>query len=279
VVDRPAGALDSLGWSGFEVMPNEQTFRSRQWENDPRPRYWWHRLPGMNFVPPIYSGLTDEEWEILRAWYEETDQNGAIGECAVPLISLLDGLVMGSRAARIVQLGTCSGYSAILLGFMLRRMNAPRGLFSLDIGPQICAISRRWIERAGLDEFVHIAQLDSTDAKAPKMATEFLGGAPEIVIVDSSHEYRATLDELDLWYPALAPGGLIVLHDVSRFAASFDVTGAGGVRRAFHEWRTAHPEAETFCFNGESRTMDLPRPLYKDACGLGLIHKPGIPDV
>jgi predicted O-methyltransferase YrrM len=258
-------------------MPNEQTFRSRQWENDPRPRYWWHRLPGMNFVPPIYAGLTDEEWTILREWYEETDNK--VGECALPLVSLLHGLVMGNRVARIVQLGTCAGYSALLLGFMLRRMNTRRGLFSLDIDPQMCARSGRWIERAGLDEFVRIAPLDSTDAKAPPLATEFLGGDPELIILDSSHEYRATLDELDLWYPALATGGLIALHDVSHFAASFDVTGAGGVRRAFAEWRSAHLEAETFCFNGESQTMDLPRPLYKDACGLGLIHKPGIPAV
>jgi hypothetical protein len=25
--------------------------------------------------------------------------------------------------------------------------------------------------------------------------------------------------------------------------------------------------------NGDARSMDLPRPLYKDACGVGLIHK------
>ena len=63
----------------------------------------------------------------------------------------------------------------------------------------------------------------------------------------------------------------------SIFAADFDVTGQGGVRRAFDEWRRKNPEAEAICLNGESRTMDLPRPLYKDACGLGIIHKRGSP--
>ena len=72
----------------------------------------------------------------------------------------------------------------------------------------------------------------------------------------------------------LSPRGIIALHDVSRFAADFDVTAKGGVGRAFREWRKAHPEAETFCLNAGARTMDLPRPFYKDACGLGLIHKP-----
>jgi predicted O-methyltransferase YrrM len=258
-------------------MPDESLFRSREWENNPAARYWWHRLPGMHFVPPIYADLAEEEWAVLRKWYEETDRSGIVGECAVPLISLLHGIVMGNRAARIVQLGTCSGYSALLLGFMLRRMNAGRGLFSVDIERTMCETSRRWIEHAGLAPFVHIAQLDSTNANTPQGARDFLGGDPELIIVDSSHEYRSTLLELDLWYPALATGGLIVLHDVSYFAAGFDVTKDGGVGRAFEEWRKAHTEAETFCLNGESRSMDLPRPFYKDACGLGLIHKPGIP--
>ena len=53
-----------------------------------------------------------------------------------------------------------------------------------------------------------------------------------MVFIDSSHEYWNTRAELDAWYPALAPGGLIVLHDSSEFAAGFDVTAKGGVRRA-----------------------------------------------
>jgi cephalosporin hydroxylase len=120
--------------------------------------------------------------------------------------------------------------------------------------------------------------LDSTRAPAPEAATQYLEGTPHLVIVDSSHEYAATLAELDLWYPVLAPGGVIFLHDTSRFAEDFDVTKAGGVRRAFVEWRTAHPEVEALLLNGESRTMEGTRPLYKDACGVGILHKPAMPD-
>ena len=186
---------------------------------------------------------------------------------------MLQGLVLGNRASRIVQLGTCAGYSALLLGWMLRRMNALHGLFSLDLDPAMCDFTGRWIARAGLEDFVHLAQGNSLDPQSPLAAKEYLGGDPELILLDSSHEYQATLDELDLWYAALAPGGLLALHDVSTFAADFDVTKQGGVQRAFAEWRKARPEVETFCLNGDARTMDLPRPLYKDACGLGLIHK------
>lgn len=247
--------------------------RSRAWRNNSGARYWWHQLPETDYVPPVYSGLTEDEWRTLADWYQETDQNGPIGECAVPLVSLLHGLVMGSRAGRIAQLGTCAGYSALLLGWMLRRMNAGRGLFSLDIDPAACEMSRRWIARAGLQNFVEIAEGNSLDPQSPIRTRDYLGGNPDLLIIDSSHEYQATLEELDLWYNVLNPGGLIVLHDVSRFAAQFDLTGQGGVRRAFTEWRKRHPDVESFCLNGDVTTMELPRPLYKDACGLGLIHK------
>ena len=254
-------------------MSDGDLLRSRAWRENRGSRYWWHHLPGTDYVPPVYSELTESEWETLRQWYEKTDQSGPIGECTVPLISLLHGIVMGSRASRIVQLGTCAGYSALLLGWMLRRMNASKGLYSLDIDPASCEMTRHWIARAGLEDFVKIAQQNSLDPQAPISAKSYLNGDPELIIIDSSHEYQSTLGELDLWFSALEPGGILVLHDVSRFAAEFDVTHQGGVGRAFTEWRKQHPEIESFCLNADSRSMDLPRPLYKDACGVGLIHK------
>ena len=248
--------------------------RSRAWKDNRHPRYWWHHLGGTDYVPPIYSDLADDEWAVLRDWYAETDRNGPIGECALPLISLLHGLVLGNGIARIAQLGTCAGYSALLLGWMLRRMNARRGLFSLDVDPAMCDLARRWIGRAGLQEFVEIAEGNSLDKSSIDASRTYLGGDPQLIIIDSSHEYESTMAELDRWYPALAPGGILALHDISEFAAGFDVTKQGGVRRAFSEWRKKHPDLETFSLNGDSRSMEEARPLYKDACGVALVHKP-----
>ena len=95
-----------------------------------------------------------------------------------------------------------------------------------------------------------------------------------MVFIDSSHEYWNTRAELDAWYPALAPGGLIVLHDSSEFAASFDVTAKGGVRRALREWRRLHPEVESISLNHNVRAMETSEMIYKDFCGVGLIQKP-----
>lgn len=256
---------------------NEQPLRSRRWTKAESPRYWWHRLPGMDYVPPVYGELTDEEWRVLEEWYGATDGSQMIGECAVPLISLLHGFIMGNRVERIVQLGTCAGYSALLLGWMLRRLAAEHALFSLDIDEQMCAISRRWIGRAGLSDVVEIARGDSTAAESVVVARHYLGVPPDLILIDSSHQYHDTAAELALWYPALASGGLIVLHDVSAFAAGFDVTGAGGVRRAFEEWRRKTPGCESILLNGEASSMEGPRAFYKDACGVALLHKPGLP--
>jgi predicted O-methyltransferase YrrM len=255
------------------VTPGNSS-RSRAWKDNPHSRYWWHRLPGNDYVPSVYSELSEGEWAVLQEWYAETDRSGPIGECAVPLISLLHGLVMGNRISRIAQLGTCAGYSALLLGWMLRRLNAPRGLFTLDLDPAMCVLSRGWIGRGGLEDFVEVAEGNSLDDRSIVAAREYLKGDPELIILDSSHEYQATLTELELWYAALAPGGLLILHDVSEFAVDFDVTRQGGVRRAFTEWRKGHPEVEALSLNADSRSMEAQRPLYKDACGLGLIHKP-----
>jgi predicted O-methyltransferase YrrM len=250
------------------------TDRSLTFSNSTEPRLWWHRLPRSSYVPPIYTSLTDEEWQLLQDWFEETTRQNLIGECVVPIMSLLHGLIMGSGIQRIVQLGTHAGYSALLLGFSLRQMNVQHALFSFEIDEAFCCFAREWLDRAGLSSIVQVELRSSLDSASPQLARSYLGGAPELVFLDSSHEYRQTLDELDAWYPVLAPGGFIVLHDTSEFAASFDVTQQGGVHRALREWRDAHPEVEVISLNRNVPAMKTPEMVYQDFCGAGLIQKP-----
>jgi predicted O-methyltransferase YrrM len=238
------------------------------------PRFWWPRLPRSNYVPPIYANLTDQEWQLLQDWFEETTRQNLIGECVVPIMSVLHGLIMGSGIQRIVQLGTHAGYSALLLGFALRQMHAQNGLFSFEIDEPLCRFARAWLERAGLNAVVKVELRSSLDPASPQFARNYLGGAPELIFLDSSHEYKQTLDELNAWYPVLAPGGLLVLHDTSEFSAGFDVTRQGGVHRALREWREAHPEIEVISLNRKVAAMETPQMIYQDFCGVGLIQKP-----
>jgi cephalosporin hydroxylase len=237
-------------------------------------RYWWHRLPESAFVPPIYAMLSDEEWGLLDAWFDDTDARGLIGEMNVPAMCVLQGFVMGSMVRNIIHLGACAGYSTLLTGFMMRRMRLERSVLAIDIDPAACAFCETWIARAGLSDYVRIERGDSADPGAPARARAYFGGPVNLVFVDSSHRYAHTLAELDLWAAALNPGGFLFLHDTSEFATRFDPSGEGGVRRAFAEWMARNPGMRAIDVSNSLATLETPAQVYKDGCGLGIVQKP-----
>jgi predicted O-methyltransferase YrrM len=225
-------------------------------------------------VPPVYGFLTDEEWKVIDEWYADTDlSSNRLGECNVPAITLIQGLIMGSAIRQVVQLGHLAGYSTLLLGFMMRRMNFKRSVFSIDVSPEASDYTRGWIARAELEEYVEIFVGDSAASSSAEAAERFFGTPPALVFVDSSHGYRHTLRELTVWHRMLSPGGIIVLHDASKFASSFDPDAEGGVFRALQEWlgRTGWPAV---LLNGDV-TASVPADalVFGDPCGLAIIQK------
>ena len=59
-------------------------------------------------------------------------------------------------------------------------------------------------------------------------AAEFLSeSAWDLVMIDTSHEYEHTKDELNAWIPRLNPGGYVWLHDY---------IGYDGVKKAVDEF-------------------------------------------
>jgi hypothetical protein len=72
----------------------------------------------------------------------------------------------------------------------------------------------------------------------------------------------------------MAPGALLLAHDTSTFATTFDATGEGGVQRALDEWLPAHPEAAFVGLNRHVAPVDPGTGLaYKDGCGLGILQR------
>jgi predicted O-methyltransferase YrrM len=237
-------------------------------------RYWWHAGAGApSYVPPVYAYLTDAEWSLLDEWFDETSRLDYIGECQVPVISLLQGFIMGSNIHSIVQAGHYSGYSTLLMGFMLRAMKARRGLFTIDIDPLMTEYTRSWVAKAGLDEYVSVNLGDSADPTFVAGAREYFGRDPRMVFIDSSHAYGHTCRELELWYPALCPGGLLVCHDSAEPAVAFDATGQGGVKRATREWQASHPGVSCISIIG-STSVNHRDGVYHDACGVMVAQKP-----
>ncbi|MDQ7012372.1 MAG: class I SAM-dependent methyltransferase [Planctomycetota bacterium] len=235
-------------------------------------RFWWHAAAGRGYEPDLYRVLSDAEREVLLAWYDDTLERKLVGEMAVPMASAVLGFVNGSGVRRIVQLGHFAGYSCLMLGWALRRMGAERGLFSIDINDKYTASTQEWLGRAGLEAHVGLHTSDSAAPECVAAARAYLGGDPACVLIDSSHQYAHTLAELELWYGALAPGGLMFLHDASPMAAKYDRSGEGGVRRALDEWlaRAGAPAAITL-LGPEAHGQEGP---YADPSGLCLIQKP-----
>ncbi|HEU5395904.1 MAG TPA: hypothetical protein VFV81_01965, partial [Verrucomicrobiae bacterium] len=155
---QPAPAVNGAGTSPASVTPPAGTEtvssgrRSLAFSGLPHGRYFWHKWAHSDFVPPIYSFLDDEEWFLLQTWFKETEMLRIIGESTVPFMSWLQALVMGNRLRRIVQLGTYSGYSSLLMGFMLRRMGIKGGLLSSDIDQMTTDFANKYVRFAGLEE-------------------------------------------------------------------------------------------------------------------------------
>lgn len=236
-------------------------------------RYWWFRNSGATYEPPVFRLLSDAEWRIMEDWYEDTERRFTVpGECSIPAISALMGFIGGSNIGRIVQLGHYVGFSTLILGFLLRYMRRTHALISFDIDPNVTEYTLGWIQKAGLEEQVRLIVSDSSAPANLSLAREYLGDAPQIVFIDSSHAYEHTIKELDLWFEALAPGGMIFMHDVSLFAGSFDGTDSGGVARAVREW-TARTGVKAMLLNNDL-DVSVRHPLtYVDGCGLGILQK------
>jgi cephalosporin hydroxylase len=150
-------------------------------------------------------------------------------------------------------------------------------MVSIDIDPKANAFTQKWIERAGLTEQCSLYLSDSSDPKALDFAVERLGGMPELILLDSSHQFEHTLKELDLWVPRMEPNTIMLLHDTSTFARDWDGTGEGGVQEALDQWLPKHPEVEFINLNREvppNRGND--GLVYKDGCGIGIMQvRPG----
>jgi predicted O-methyltransferase YrrM len=256
-------------------QPLSQSSRLLSFASRQSNRYWWYRLEDCQYLPPIYAQLTDQEQEILADWFDDTEKQFASpGEISVPAMSFLNGIIGGNGITAVVQCGHYVGYSTLLLGFLFRKMGKKKALFSIDLDPDATAYTMPWLDRAGLLEYVTVVVGDSADAGMVSAAAAYHHGRrPQLILIDSSHQYRHTIKELTLWYPQLQAGGFVVMHDTSTFAAEFDSTNTGGVQRALLEW-CEHQQTRALLLNATVDTQPPSSLTYRDGCGLGIIQKP-----
>jgi hypothetical protein len=245
-----------------------------RFRHEPHSRFWWHHMEGTRYVPSIYAVLTNDEWQLMEEWYTATLEANCVGEINVPAMSVIQGFISGSAVKGVVQLGHYYGYSALLIGFWLRAMGEGGKLVSIDIDPQATAFTQEWLCRAGLSDYVALRLGDSADEQALLDAEATIGRMPELIVLDSSHQYEHTLRELDLWVPRMKAQSIMLLHDTSSFARNWDAGGRGGVQQALDDWLAGRDDVAFLNLNrhvGEpGGTTEL---AYLDGCGLGILQK------
>lgn len=84
--------------------------------------------------------------------------------------------------------------------------------------------------------------------------THFEDESIDLLHIDGLHTYEAVREDFESWHPKVAPGGIVLFHDIEARMKDF------GVWRFWDELRTEHP-GETFAF--------------RHGFGLGVWRKPG----
>lgn len=227
-----------------------------------------------DYDPPFLLMMSSEEQDLLVEWHKHTTSiYPNAGASGVEMLTMLSGLILSAGIDRVVQCGHYVGFSTLILGFIGRKMGSSQFLYTVDLAPEPSAHTAAWVAKAGLDNDIKIAVRDSSASQNVEEATAFLRGAPQLVYIDSSHQYEHTMRELKLWWDTLPPGGLLVMDDISLWASEYDSTGLGGSHRAALEFCKSTAGNSVLLNSNFGRETDRPL-VYTDVCGFGLIQKP-----
>lgn len=118
-------------------------------------------------------------------------------------------LVFHARPRTVVELGCFVGWTSVHLALALQARGPDGRLFCVDYQQDYLDVTRGNLARhqaAGCAQFVRGMSLDAAVLAA-------LPARPDIVFLDTSHEYPDTLHEIAAYLPRLAPGGFLVIHD------------------------------------------------------------------
>jgi predicted O-methyltransferase YrrM len=154
---------------------------------------------------PIEAYL-DELHPMPEALLAAIDADGRVQN--LPLVQpasarLLRSLVMATGARRVLEIGTCIGYSAI---WMAQGLPADGMLVTLEVDADRAAVARRNIERAGLADRISVIVGDAS-RYLHKIAGPF-----DLVFQDSDKQrYESMLDRL---VALLRVGGVLATDNV-----------------------------------------------------------------
>jgi O-methyltransferase len=154
------------------------------------------------------SSISLREPEVLRELREETSgMEMAVMQIAPEQGQFMALLLKLMSARRYLEVGTFTGYSALVCAQALPEDGE---VFALDISEEWTAIARRYWQKAGVADRIHLQLGDATETlkgMVPQQAGSF-----DCIFIDADKTgYQAYID---LGYELLRPGGLIILDNV-----------------------------------------------------------------
>lgn len=150
-------------------------------------------------------------------------------------------LVLATRARQILEIGTSVGYSTIWLATAARQTGGR--VTTLEWEQQKVPVAQRHLLAAGVADLVEILPGDARQTLAT------LAGPFDLIFVDAGKTEYATY--LDLIYPKLSAGGLVVADNV------LDLRDNPGIQ-AYQQRIRDYPDLETVTVpigNGEELTV------------------------
>lgn len=157
----------------------------------------------------------------------------------------LYSLAVELKAKVVIELGVRTGESTIPF---LEAMQVTEGhLWSVDV--EACESAKKKMKDFGLDSRWTFTMLDDISYG---MHVWDRSKKADIIFVDTSHEYRQTEMEINVFEPLLRRGGLMIFHDTVSFPQ--------GVLKPIQEFLAKHPG-----YQFEN---------HKNCNGLGILKKP-----
>lgn len=152
---------------------------------------------------PHVTNDLDAQRKAFVESFERIGLNSAPGDAAMLRI-----LVESTRAKRGIEVGTATGYGAILMGIGFERTGGE--LITVDIDPKMVATARENLKKVGLDDIVTVIEGDALKV-LPELEGQF-----DFVYIDAvKSDYLKYFQALE---PKLSPGAVIVADNVIRSA-------------------------------------------------------------
>lgn len=159
-------------------------------------------------------------------------------------LDVLAGLIIASKARRILQFGTFLGGSALVMAD-LARAHEGGCVVTVDPNPAMNESCRKYAALAGLEN-IETIDGSSTD---PKLLARLHGDEWDAIYLDTTHQYAQTAAEIALIAPLCSAHTLFLFHDAGAYAAeALDLGHQGGVRRAIREYCLYYPRWQSFIF-------------------------------